>query len=136
MRSGDIINEHDEKLLLLCTESFSGYGAIEQLLKEGANPLGKVVDEYEELDNLYDSVLDYCYDHEMFARLTAITELFCRYGMVISSPEVPYDDDNIINPLWTFAFYGAGQLLPALKVLLDHGLDADSAGCLRRRQEP
>ena len=118
----------DEQLLLACTESFDGFEKIHKLLEEGANPLGKVINKFGDPNNLYDSVFEYCYDGEIFVRLTVITELFCRYGMVISSPEVPYDDSNIINPLWSFAFYGGGQLLSALKILLDHGLDKDSAG--------
>ena len=122
------MTELNEKLFLACTESFDGYERIQKLLTEGANPLGKVVDKFGDPNNLYDSVLEYCYDREIFIRLTAITALFCRYGMDIASPEVPYDGSNIINPLWSFAFYGGGQLLSALKVLLDYGLDADSAG--------
>ena len=121
------MKENDQKLYLACTESFDGYDAIQKLLETGASPLGRVLDKQGYPNNLYDSVLEYCCGHELFARLTGITELFCRYGMDIASPEEPYDDSNIINPLWSFAFYFEGQLLPPLKCLLEHGLDADSA---------
>lgn len=123
--------ELDQKLLEACTSDNIDLAYVEQLLKDGANPLGCVEDDGEN-DNLYDMVLYHFLDLEQADKddcaFIKITELFLKYGMDITQPEMPYDHDDSINPMWSFAFYSSEAALQSLKLLLDRGLDADSAG--------
>ena len=104
------------------------YGSVESLLKRGAMPLGKVTSGGYE-NNLYEEVIDYLFcNEETTEDFYKITNWFLHYGMDISKPSVPYDGDNILNPLWTFAFPSNDIVLRTLKLLLDNGLSADDAG--------
>lgn len=123
--------ELNKKLLEACTSENVDLIYIEELLKSGANPLGCVEDWGD--NNLYDVVLYHFLDmanHEEAddSDFLKITDLFIKYGMDISKPEVPYDGENVINPLWSFAFYDTETAMQSLKLLLDNGLDAESAG--------
>ncbi len=123
--------ELNEKLLKASTAERIDLNYIEQLLKDGANPLGLVGSCGDEI--LYNEVLYHflnmaVYDEEDDSEFFIITELFVKYGMDISNPEVPYNGENILNPLWSFAFYDTDAAMQALKLLLDNGLDAYSAG--------
>ncbi len=123
------IDELNAQLLAACTSENIDYERIESLLKQGAEPLGKIITDDGYPDNLYEQVV-----HELFRNddtpedLYRITELFLRYGMDISKPAIPYDDSDILNPLWMFAFPANDCVLRILKLLLDHGLSADDAG--------
>lgn len=121
--------ELNNELLRVCRSFSINFSRVEQLLQQGAEPLGKV-QYHRAVNNLYDSVLDVmlCEDEcpEDFVKLTA---LFLHYGMDIAKPSIPYDGDNIINPLWTFAFVRGNALIKALKLLLDNGLSAEDASC-------
>ena len=114
------------ELLDACTMEKVDLSYIEELLKQGAQPLGAVCDSYG-INNLYDAVVEHYLsgEEEIFVD---ITELFLKYGMDISKPEIPYDCNDVINPLWNFAFFSTEVGLKALKLLLDRGLDAESAG--------
>lgn len=125
------VREIDQELFETCTSASVDILRVEQLLKSGANPLGHI--EFEsDSDNLYNAVLshyidvalDGC-DDSVFLK---ITELFLKYGMKIDEPELPYDNENILNPLWSFSFYSTETAMQALMLLLDNGLDVDSAG--------
>lgn len=121
----------NNKLLKACTSEKIDLIHIEELLKSGANPLGRVEDCGD--NNLYDVVLYHFFDLAIYENVDdsdflKITELFIKYRMDISKPEVPYDNENVINPLWSFAFYDTETALQSLKLLLDNGLDVESAG--------
>ncbi|MCR5575413.1 MAG: hypothetical protein K6F56_00200 [Oscillospiraceae bacterium] len=125
------MKEINQQLLIACTEELSGrykYERIESLLKQGAEPMGIIKGEYDELNNLYGEVVEY---HSLYYfeydRLFEITKLFCRYGMDISKPSIPYDNANILNPVWSFTILMDDGALPILKYLLDRGLDIESA---------
>ena len=130
MRKWGFSMENELNLMLLnaCTSDPIDYDLIEDLLKRGAEPLGEVNDDGSQ-NNLYDEIVDILYDNndtpEDFYK---ITELFIRYGMDISKPSVPYDDENVLNPLWMFGFYSNDVVLRTLKLLLDNGLSAEDAG--------
>lgn len=118
----------NEQLLTACTKGEINFDEVESLLQRGANPMGKVIAE-KEINNLYDALWMHFADSEgMNTVFPKLTKLFLHYGMDIDKPEVPYDD-NVINPLWNFAFYSEGNgILETLRFLLDYGLSAESAG--------
>ena len=106
------------------------YARAEELLWQGAEPLGKI--EYDGYpNNLYSEIVSqFFYRDEIPEDFYNITELFLRYGMNISKPSIPYDDgDDYPNPLWVFGFPSKENeyVLHTLKLLLDHGLNADHA---------
>ncbi|MBR0414654.1 MAG: hypothetical protein IJI67_06260 [Clostridia bacterium] len=121
--------ELNNELLRVFSTFTINFSRVENLLQQGAEPLGKV-QYHRVVNNLYDSVLDVmlCEDvcPEDFVKLTA---LFLRYGMDIAKPSIPYDGDNIINPLWSLAFVKGEAFLKVLKLLLDNGLSAEDASC-------
>ena len=122
--------ELNQKLLEACIADKIDLTYIEQLLKDGANPLGCVKDDDGD-NNLYDVVLYHFLELEQADKddsaFFKITELFLKYGMDISQPEIAYDPGYILNPLWGLAFFSSETARRTLKLLLDHGLDADSA---------
>ena len=122
----------NQQLLAACTDQFIGYDRIERLLRNGAAPLGSVRNSSGDLDNLYTLIVEYYVDNKTDVlsdekRLSTITQLFSQYGMVVSKPEIPYDEDSISNPLWVLALYDGEDMLQTVKCLLDYGLDAGSA---------
>ena len=120
--------ELNKKLVNACTAEKPDYVLIERLLQEGARPLG-LTDPYEKFgDFAYNEIIDHYLLGECPKDFVNITELFIKYGMDISKPDVSYDHENIINPLWLFAFNAGEYMIDALKLLLDNGLDEDSAG--------
>lgn len=112
--------ELNEMLLDECVYEKPNYQKIEELLKSGARPLGEVV---------YCNTLVYCNIVESCEskELPKTTELFLKYGMDISKPDIAYKECNETNPLRMFAFYSDEYALLTLRLLLDYGLDADSA---------
>ena len=114
--------ELNQLLVDECLYEKPNYQKIEELLKSGAHPLGMVS---------FTNTLPYCWIVESCEskELPKITELFLKYGMDISKPETAYEDCHESNPLRQFSFYSddVESTLQTLRLLLDHGLDADSA---------
>ncbi len=126
-RRKDELNLNAE-LLKVCTSDVIDYDLAESLLVKGAKPLGKITD-YGFDNNLYDEIIEFLFRNEETPEdFYRITELFLRYGMDISKPSVPYDGDNVLNPIFRFAFPSNEVVLRTLKLLLDNGLSADDAG--------
>ena len=118
-------------LLVACLADRAAMCVIENLLRKGANPLGSVTDYGGYKNNLYSVIIGYIFDGERCEeRLPYITELFLKYGMEVSRPELPYDDIDRINPMWLLALNdsaGNDYYLKSLKLILDSGIDAYSA---------
>ena len=121
------MSELNSKLLSACTDQFNGYDTIRNLLAEGAEPLGSVKTDYGEDDNLYGAIVDYYSTEEDYSVLYEVTKLFCQHGMDLTKPAIPYDDANILNPVWYYTILMNDGVLPILKYLLDNGLDIGSA---------
>ena len=120
--------ELNKKLLEECSKRDIDLTAIEDLLKQGADPLGGIaVCGWDLPEHLYSEILCESQDSRS-VNLPAITELFLKYGMNIDAPRIPYDDENSTNPMWCFAFVTNEHAISALKMLLDHGLSAESFG--------
>ena len=137
------ISPLDQSLLEACVSAPPDFNLIESVLQQGANPMGCVTYEGEQR-NLYTAVVDHFLEigdrakhfkdgvflgSEAYVsgQLAQITELLCGAGMDISKPSIPYDGDDILNPLQLYSFYGDGHFEEPLKVLLDHGLSVDDA---------
>ena len=122
--------ELNQLLLDECLEDEPDYFKIEGLLKNGAKPLGAVKCSANTncndivYCNIVDHYIDHDFDSEVFPK---VTELFLRYGMDISKPDIAYEDCDESNPLWMFAFYSGENALKTLRLLLDYGLNAESA---------
>ena len=115
--------ELNKKLKDECSKEDIDYAAVEELLKQGADPLGgTAVGGLELLEHVYGELV--CDSRD--CNLPRITELFLKYGMDIDNPRIPYDYENSLNPLWSFAFITNENAIIALKMLLDHGLSANS----------
>ncbi len=103
---------------------------VEQLLKQGADPLGStdknVLDE-----DILGELFCYSTDDEKLAKaMPEMLELFFSYGMKIAASNDPADDGNKPNPLWSLAFVSNESGMAMLRVLLDHKLDCKSAEIL------
>ena len=120
--------EINQLLLDECLKEKPNYFEIEGLLKNGAKPLSTVKRNANWESIVYcdivDQYIDYNFDSEVFPK---VTELFLQYGMDVSKPEVPYDECEETHPLWMFAFYSGRNALKTLRLLLDYGLDVESA---------
>lgn len=114
------------KLKEECSKDSIDYKRVEELLKQGADPLGgTAICGWDLLDHIYGEVVD----DSLYTNsddLPRLTELFLEYGMNVDAPRVPYDGENSINPLWDFSFVPNENSILALKMLLDHGLSATS----------
>ena len=102
------------------------FAAIEDLLKQGADPLGPSKEfGWDLLEHIYgDTVLGYS-DCDDSPELPQLTELFLKYGMDIGKPRIPYDSGNSINPTWHIAHLSSKDAALALKMLLDAGLSSE-----------
>lgn len=118
--------ELNKKLKEECSKENINFTIVEELLKQGADPLGGTeVCGWDLLEHVYGEVVcDSQYSNSV--NLPKITELFLKYGMNIDAPRIPYDDDESLNPLWCFTFIANENAIVALKMLLDHGLSANS----------
>ena len=122
--------ELNQLLLDECLKENPNYSQIEELLKDGAKPLGAVRCSANAncKDIVYCNIVDQYIDHEFDSDVfPKVTGLFLRHGMNVSKPDVPYDECGESNPLWMFAFYSGKNALKTLRLLLDYGLDAESA---------
>ena len=115
----------NEALYEACLEDELDTEKIEALLVAGADPLGPVSRE-DITDHIYEELIGESSFRDG-KNLPAITALFLRHGMEVSRPRIPYDGSNSIHPLWAFTFVPSPNGAAALKLLLDRGLDADSA---------
>ncbi len=116
--------ELNKRLYEECSKPEVDLATVEELLKQGADPLGGTAEYgWDLLLHLYgELILDS--NENPNIPLPQLTELFLRYGMDIDSPRIPYDYDNSLHVL-TFMPENEKTLL-TLKILLDHGLSVDS----------
>lgn len=118
--------ELNNKLYDECNKKHIDFAAVEDLLKQGADPLGGTeIAGWGLLDHIYEEIVFVSQDSDS-VNLPKITELFLKYGMNIDKPRVPYDGQNSLNPLWNFTYVPNENSIKALKLLLDNGLSADS----------
>ena len=117
--------ELNKKLFDECTREHIDFTMVEELLKQGADPLGGTeICGFELLDHIYGELVAGSQSNNSID-LPKITELFLKYGMEVEQPRIPYDGNNSLNPLWDFAFVANENAIHALKMLLDHNLSAD-----------
>lgn len=120
--------ELNRKLSEECRKKKIDFLAIENLLKQGADPNGGTsVGGWGLLQHIYGDVIGESQDTDSIY-LPRLTELFLKYGMDVDNPRVPYDWENSLHPLWTLTFVLNDNSILALKILLDHGISADSFG--------
>lgn len=120
--------ELNKKLWKACAGEYVDFAAAEELLKQGADPLGATAAHgWDVLNHVYGELVFGSQDDDS-ETLPQLTELFLRYGMNVDKPRVAYDGANSLNPLWDFAFVTNENAIFALKMLLDNGLSADSFG--------
>ncbi len=117
----------NRKLYEECQKADIDFAVVEELLKQGADPLGtwENTDVWQCQNHIYGELVGDSQDTDSI-NLPGITELFLKYGMDVMSPRVPYDGENSLHPLWEYAFIPNKNAIRALKMLLDAGLDADS----------
>lgn len=121
--------ELNNRLYEECSKETLDCNAIEALLVQGADPLGALSNRWGvELDEHVYGELIYDSEDLKGANLPKITELFLKHGMDVAKPRVPYDDCDSMHPLWHLTFVPNENSIEALKLLLDNGLDVDSAG--------
>ena len=119
--------ELNKKLLEACDKEVVDFELIEELLKQGADPLGATADHgWRLLDHVYGELAMGSHDYSNSINLPKITELFLKYGMDVDNPRIPYDDADSINPMWEFAFVTNENAIYALNMLLDKGISVDS----------
>lgn len=118
----------NKKLYEACSKDEIDFVLVEDLLKQGADPLGGTAAfGWDLFVHIYGELVEDSRDSNS-VDLPKITELFLKYGMNVDAPRIPYDHDNSINPLWELSFATNENSIVALKMLLDHGLSADSFG--------
>lgn len=120
--------ELNNKLLNECLKENVDFGFVEELLKQGADPLGATAEYgWGLLNHVYGEIVGpkACIEGRHLHNIPRITELFLKYGMDMTTPRISYDDDNSLNPM--FCFLEDENGIKALKLLLDAGLDSVSA---------
>ena len=120
--------ELNKKLYEECQKESINFHTVEELLKKGADPLGPTSGHgWGLLEHIYGELVgpDGYFNDQHLPHLPKITEIFLRYGMDVSSPRIPYDNDNSLHPLFCFLENEYG--IKSLQLLLDAGLDAESA---------
>ena len=111
------------QLLEICRAETINYEKVEDLLRQGAEPLGYIVESDGWPDNLYSAVQNHLYRGcDTGEDFYNITELFLRYGMDIGKPAVPYDRDWVLNPISSYLGVKNDCMLRTMRLLLDHGL--------------
>ncbi len=120
--------ELNKQLKEECDKDNIDLAKIEELLKQGADPLGgTAICGWGLLEHIYGDIVAES-EFSDSVNLPRLTELFLKYGMNVDAPRIPYDGENSLNPLWEFAFAANENSIMALKLLLDYGLSADSFG--------
>jgi hypothetical protein len=116
----------NKKLNEACTKDIIDFACVEDLLKQGADPLGGIaLYGWDLLIHIYGDIVGDSYDSNSIY-LPRLTELFLKYGMDVDKPRIPYDGENSLHPLWEFTFATNENSIVALKMLLDHGLSSES----------
>ncbi len=120
--------ELNKKLYEVVSKEHIDFYAAEELLKQGADPLGGTeVYGWELVDHIYGDIVGGSQDYNS-VELPQLTELFLKYGMDVDNPKIPYDYSASTNPMWQFAFVTNENAIYALKMLLDKGLSEESFG--------
>ena len=120
--------ELNKRLYEECSKENIDFALVEDLLKQGADPLGATATHgWDLLTHVYGELVCESQDNDSI-HLPRLTELFLKYGMDIDNPRIPYDFGNSINPMWCFAFLLNENSIVALKMLLDNQLSAESFG--------
>ena len=120
--------ELNKRLYEECYKNNINYEIVEELLKQGADPLGGTeICGWDLLIHIYGEIVADSQDTNS-VDLPKLTELFLEYGMDVDKPRVPYDGDNSLNPIWMFTFVTNENAIIALKMLLDNGLSAEGFG--------
>lgn len=118
----------NKRLYEACSQKTVDLAEVESLLAQGADPLGgTAVSGWGLVNHVYSDLISESQDNDSID-LPALTKLFLRFGMNVDDPRIPYDQANSLNPLWSFAFVPSQNAIVALKMLLDHGLSAESFG--------
>ena len=105
-----------------CMKENIDFALVEELLKQGADPLGATTEQgWDLLLHVYGEVAFESRENDS-KNLPQITELFLKYGMDIGAPRIPYDDDNSIHPLRFFPFNE--NAIASLHMILDYGVKA------------
>ena len=117
--------ELNKRLYDECMKRTVDLDLVEQLLREGADPLGATAEKgWDLLLHVYGEVaLESGVTGSI--NLPKITELFLKYGMDVASPRIPYDEDDSIHPLRFFPFNE--NAVASLKMILDRGVKAEDA---------
>lgn len=117
--------ELNKKLYEECSKDVIDFSAVEDLLKQGADPNGATeVYGWGLLEHIYGEIVCKSQDSKS-VNLPQLTELFLKYGMDLDNPKIPYDNENSINPMWDFAFITNENAIYALKMLLDKKLSVE-----------
>ena len=96
--------ELNNRLYDECSKENIDFEVVEDLLKQGADPLGATAEYgWGLMEHVYDEIVCDSQDNDSIY-LPKLTELFLKYGMDIDNPRIPYDNDDSINPLWSFTF--------------------------------
>lgn len=103
------------------------FAKVEALLQMGADPLGSSDENYPDEDILGELFCCASSDSETAEHMPQLVQLFLTYGMDIENRNIPTDDGDKTNPLWSLAFCQDEHGLRTLKVLLDNALDCKSA---------
>ena len=119
--------ELNKKLRDACAQENLDFTVIEELLKQGADPLGGTeLYGWDLLEHIYGDTIACDSRDSDSINLPKLTQLFLSYGMNIDNPRIPYDGEFSLNPIWHFSHIANENTIAALKMLLDHGLSAES----------
>lgn len=118
--------ELNKKLYEECFKEVIDFEKVEDLLKQGADPLGPTEGYgWGLLEHIYGEIVSEA-QFEGNAHLPQLTELFLKYNMDVDHPRVPYDGGNSINPLWDLGLCLNENSIITLKMFLDRGVSVDS----------
>ena len=105
-----------------CMKQMPNFEKIEDLLKQGADPLGVTMDE----ECVYSQIIA-CREDWGHSYLPQMTRLFLQYGMDIDNPRVPFDMKDRCNPFEYFALGVDDNIIESIALLLDSGVSVESA---------
>ncbi len=111
--------ELNKELLEECLKENVNFDIIKELLNEGANPLGRIDDKYDD-EFLFDELLCECQD-EITPPLSTITKLFLYNGMDI---EKANNIDNC-DHLQCLEYVGNQEGIKTLELFLDNNLSSE-----------
>jgi hypothetical protein len=116
-----------QQLLEACMADVIDFRLVEELLKQGAEPLGRVKGEYCD-DNLYGAIAEKLFQYdETTEDFFRITDLFLKYGMDITKPSIPYDYSYVFHPLLCYIYRTNEWGIRTLQLFLDNGCSAKDA---------